>query len=192
MPQCMCPNCKTPFAARSSEFGEKHRCESCGFEFKLDVAHLARYQLPSVIRIQLRDPEGNPFIRSSIPILVSYGYQFPPLRSDQHGQILITKEMFMKAQHDEVSTGIMDHRGDYSLNRFVHIKVPGQSEAITISKSRSSSPWPILDFERELYGDMEFLAAAYVPEENIAPIEISVDLSQVSGSVDLELKVVTL
>ena len=192
MPQCMCPNCKTPFSTRSSEFGEQHRCASCGFEFKLEVAHLAHYQLPSTIRIQLRDGEGNPFTRSSIPVLVSYGYQLPPLRSDPQGQVLITKEMFMKAQHDEVSTGIMDHHGDYSLNRFVHIKVLEQSEASKISNARSSSGWPILNFEQELYGDLATLAAAYLPEERIAPVEISVDLSQVNEMVDVELKIVTL
>ena len=192
MPECMCPNCKTPFSARSSEFGVKHRCASCGFEFKLDVAHLARYQLPSTIRIQLRDVEGNPFTRYSVPVLVSYGYQFPPLRSDQQGQILITKEMFMKAQQDEVSTGIMDHRGDYALNRFIHLKVPERTEASKLSKARSSSGWPILAFEKELYSDMATLAAAYLLEENIAPAEISVYLSKGIEVVDLELEIATL
>jgi hypothetical protein len=191
MPQCMCPNCKTPFSARSSEFGEIHRCTSCGFEFKLDVVHLARYQLPNTIRIQLREVDGNPFTRFSVPILVSYGYRLPPLRSNQQGQILITKEMFRKSQQDEVSTGIMDHRGDDSLNRFIHIKVPEQSEAVKISTARSGSPWPILDFEQELYGDMDTLAAAYIPEENIVPVEISVDLSQAKDIVDLELEIAT-
>jgi len=192
MPQCMCPNCKTPFPARSSEFGENHCCTSCGLEFKLDVVHLARNQLPNTIRIQLRDTDGNPFTRFSVPVLVGYGYQFPPLRSDKRGQVLITKNMFMKAQRDEVATGIMDHRGDYSLNRFIHIRVPQQSEAIAISKARLGSQWHILDFEKELYGDMNSLIAAYVPEQDIVPVEISVDLSKADNDVELELLVKTL
>jgi hypothetical protein len=188
----MCPNCKTPFSARSAEFGEKHRCASCSFEFKLDVVHLVRYQLPNTIRVQLRDVQGNPFTHSSVPVLVSYGYQLPPLRSDEHGQILITKEMFMKAWQDEVSTGLMDLRGDYSLNRFIHLKVPESSEASKLSKARSGSGWPILDFERELYGDMASLTAAYLPEDNLAPIEMSIDLSKANEIVDVELEIKTL
>jgi hypothetical protein len=193
MPQCMCPNCKTPFSARSSEFGENHRCAACGFEFKLDVAHLARYQLPNTIRIQLRDVQGNPFTQSSVAVFVSYGYRLPPLRSDQHGQVLLTKEMFEKAWQDEVSTGLMDHRGgDYSLNRFIHVKVPERNEASKLSNARAGSGWPILAFERELYGDMASLVAAYIPEENIVPVELNIDLSKANEIVDVELGIATL
>lgn len=192
MPECICPNCNTPFSASSSAFGENYRCSTCGFEFKLDTKHLAHYQLPNVIHIQLQDINEQPFTRFSVPVLVSYGYEFPPLRSNPEGQILITKEMFLKAQRDEVSTGIMDHKGDYSLNRFIQIKIPGRSEAVALANSRLGSQWPILDFEKELYNNIDSLGAAYVPEEDVVPVETVVDLSKTNGVVTLELIVKTL
>src|SRR5687767_14303487 len=108
MPQCICPSCKTFFSVSSSEFGEKYRCNSCGTDFVLDVIHLARYQLPDIIQIQLQNIDGTPFTRFPIPVMVDYGYKLPPLQSDSLGRVLIKREMFSKAQRDEVSTGIMD------------------------------------------------------------------------------------
>lgn len=191
MPQCMCPNCKTTFSVRSSEFGENHQCISCGYEFKLDVIHLAHYQLPNVIRIQLYDVERNPFTRFSVPVMVNYGYEFPPLRSNKDGQIIITKEMFMKAQRDEISTGIMDYRGDYSLNRFIHIKLLDRGQSFVASNSRKHSQWQILDFEKELYGNMRSLVAAYLPEKDIVPTETSIDLAKASDEINLDIMVLT-
>jgi hypothetical protein len=149
--------------------------------------HLARYELPSIIRIQLINPDGTPFTRFSIPVMVNYGYRLPPLRSNSNGQILITKEMFLKAQRDEISTGIMDHKGDYSLNRFVRIGILEKNESIAASNARSKSQWQILDFEKELYSNMKSLASAYISDENIVPVEKNVDLSKATDVYDLEL-----
>jgi len=192
MPECICPSCKTLFSASSSEFGENYRCNSCGAEFALDVVHLAHYQLPNIIRIQLQNIDGTPFIRFSIPVIVDYGYKFPPLQSDSLGQVLIKREMFSKAQRDEISTGMMDYRGDYSLNRFIRIKVLGRSDAIEVSNARIKSGWPILDFEKELYTDMPSLIAAYVPIEDIVPVEANIDIAKEKDVVDLDLIIETL
>lgn len=189
MPECICPNCKTFFSTPSSMFGETYHCNSCGSEFKLDIVHLVRYELPSIIRIQLQNPDGTPFTRFAVPVMVNYGYQFPPLRSNPNGQILISKEMFKKARLDETSTGIMDYKGDYSLNRFIRIEILERSKAVKASNARSNSQWQILDFEKEVYGNMKSLIAAYIPDEDIISVEASIDLSKVSNVYDLELKV---
>jgi hypothetical protein len=191
MPECICPSCKAFFSAPSSAFGENYRCISCGAEFKLDVVHLARYKLPSIIRIQLQSTDGTPFIRFAVPVMVEYGYHLPPLLSNRDGQITITKEMFVKAERDEISTGIMDHKGDYSLNRFIHLRILGKNQSIRASNARANSPWPILPFEKELYSNMRSLAAAYILAEDIIPIEMNVDLSKANDMVNLEMRVST-
>lgn len=134
MPECICPNCQTLFKASSSVFGEKYRCANCGFEFNLDVVNLARFQLPKIIHIRLLNSEGTAFTKFSVPIMIEYGYHLPPLRSDSFGKVTVTQEMFLKAQQDEISSGIMDHKGDYSLNRFARIKVLGRSEASKLAE----------------------------------------------------------
>jgi hypothetical protein len=192
MPECICPSCKTFFSAPSSIFGETYNCNSCGAEFKLDIVHLAHYELPSIIRIQLKNPNGTPFTRFSVPVMVNYGYRLPPLRSNSNGLVLITKEMFLKAQRDEISTGIMDYKGDYSLNRFIHIGILGHNESIAAANARSNSGWPILDFEKELYSDFGSLVAAYLLDENIAPADTNIDISQPKDIVELELIIKTL
>jgi len=189
MPECICPSCKTFFSSPSSAFGEHYRCTSCGSEFRLDVAHLARYELPSIIRIQLQNADGTPFTRFVVPVMVEYGYGLPPLHSNLDGQVTITKEMFLKAKEDEISTGIMDHKGNYSLNRFIRIRILGKNQSIAASNARSNSPWHILPFEKELYGNMRSLAAAYIPDEDIIPAELNLDLSKVEDVVNLEMTV---
>src|SRR5512144_1381896 len=143
MPECMCPSCKAFFSAPSSAFGEIYRCASCGSEFKLDTVHLARYKLPRIIHIQLQNADGAPFTRFAVPVMVAYGYHLPPLLSNRHGQVTITKEMFLKAERDEISTGIMDHKGDYYLNRFISIRILGKDQASKASNARANSPWHI-------------------------------------------------
>ncbi len=191
MPQCRCPDCQTVFPVLSSAFGQRFRCDACGSEFVLDIVHLARYQLPNMIRIQLRKTDGTAFTEPSVPVIVDYGYQLPPLRSDSSGQVLITREMFSKAERDEISTGIMDHKGDYSLGRYIRVRILARSDAIAASKARATSGWPILDFERELYSDLNLLVAAYVSNEDIAPVEAIIDLSRGPSTVDLEITIDT-
>ena len=189
MPECLCPICKTSFAAPSAAFGKLYRCDSCGSEYMLDVEHLARYELPTAIHIQFRDRQGEPFTKFPFSVIIDYGYRLPPLRPNGQGQLLITKKMFLGAERDEILTGIMDHKGDYALSRFIRIRVPGLREALELSKARSSSPWPILDFEKELWGDMPSLIAAYIPSQDVVPMESTVDLAQHSDLVSLELVV---
>ena len=187
MPDCQCPNCRSYFKASSYEFGLQRQCEICGFEFKLDIDHLARYNLPSLIRIQLVSVDGAPFTKFSVPVLIQYGYSLPPIQSNLTGQLLVTREMFSKAHEDHISTGTMDHKGDYSLKRYIEIYVPSRNDAITISKQRDNSGWPILSFEQELYSDMPSLLAAYIPKEEIEPVSTKIDLFNKKDTVELEM-----
>ena len=162
---------------------------SCGSEFRLDVVHLAHYELPRSIHVQLQNIDGTPFTRFAVPVMVEYGYRLPPLLSNAAGQIMITKEMFLKAEQDEISTGIMDHKGDYLLNRFIRIRILGKDQSTAASNARSNSPWHILPFEKELYGNMRSLVTAYIPDEDIIPTEMNVDLSKANDVVNLEMRV---
>jgi hypothetical protein len=167
MPDCTCPICGQPFTVPSSLFGVKYRCSACGSEYLLDIKHPARYELPSIIRIQFHDSRGDPFAEFRVPVMVEYGYHLPPLLSNSQGQTIITREMFRKAQRDEISTGIMDHKDDFALNRFVRIKVPARMEAIKVAEARSGSGWPILDFEKELYGNLPPLLQPMCPARTL-------------------------
>lgn len=187
MPECRCPNCKTYFLAPSSIFGFQYKCETCKSEFKLDIIHLARFQLPYKIRIQLRNSDGSSFTKFSVPVMIQYGFSLPPLLSDSLGRLLITREMFDKAQADEISTGLMDHKGDYSLVRYINISIPSINDAKKLSEQRANSGWPILSFEQELYGDMSNLLASYIPEEDIEPVSTKIDLSKENDAVELEI-----
>jgi len=189
MPECLCPNCQTLFKASSSIFGENYHCTNCEFEFKLDVIHLARFQLPQTIHISLLNSEGTPFTNFSVPIMIEYGFRLPPLKSNSFGEVTVTRELFLKAQRDEISTGIMDHKGDYSLNRFVRIKVLGRTEASKLAEMRKNSGWSILDLEKELYGKMESLLSAYLPDGDVIPTSAMIDLLRVKDVVELALTV---
>jgi hypothetical protein len=97
--------------------------------------------------------------------------------------------MFSKAERDHISTGIMDHRGDYSLNRYVRCRVLSQSDALAAATARVKSGWPILDFERELYGDLDTLGDAYIPIEDIYGIESAIDLGESKDEVNWDLTI---
>ena len=187
MPYIRCPDCRTIFTVSASAFGQEFLCKSCSSKSLIDTDFLARFQLPEIIRIQLLTPEGTPFTSFPVPVMIDYGYQLPPLLTDSAGQLVISRDMFAKAQRDEISTGIMDHRGDYSLRRYILCKIPSESDARAASKARATSGWPILDFERELYGDFERLLDAYIPPSAVTRAESTIDLAEEKDVVNLGL-----
>jgi hypothetical protein len=185
MPECTCPNCSTIFRAPSSAFGTLIRCPSCRSEYPLLTEYLARFDLPDSIHLQFREPSGKAFTRFSVPVLVQYGYDLPPLRSDASGQLLIDKAMFLRAQSDEINHAAMDHKGDYSLNRHVRIMVPNRSQGRKLADARMSYGSYLFPYEKELYRNMRALAA-YVPAADIVPFVILVDLLTPVANVRLE------
>jgi hypothetical protein len=86
--------------------------------------------------------------------------------------------MVDRAAGDEASTGLMGHRGDYSLLRVIEIHVLSAEDGHRMADARRNSGWPILPFEKELHGTLQRLVAAFVPPNNarIATSTAVVDL----------------
>lgn len=59
-----------------------------------------------------------------VEVVAHYGYKNGPLYTNKEGKVVFTQESFKKAEEDEINSGLMDHKGKYSLNRFVSIKNP--------------------------------------------------------------------
>ena len=180
MPTLRCPDCDSLFDAPSSDFGARRSCPSCGAKFVLDVAHMAHFSLPDVFRVQLVDASHSPVPLPRIVVLVRYGYSLPPLATDVGGALSVTGGMFRKAEADEISTGLMDHRGDYSLNRYVSVVVPTPGALCDIRKTREQSHWPILQFEAELYGNLGNMLDLLTNNRNatVSPAQVQVDLAE--------------
>lgn len=121
MPECRCPKCYKLISVSSSDFGEPSVCMFCGFSYILDVKELAHFKLPNSIRIMLVDKNGKSACLSKATIEVEYGYKLPILQTSEKGTLIITKDIFEKAMSDEINSGLMDHKGDYSLNRYITI-----------------------------------------------------------------------
>jgi hypothetical protein len=151
---------------------------------------LPHYVLPETLRIELQDKEGKFFTRFPVAVMVRYGYQLPPLLSDSSGKILVTREMLLKVERDEISSDIMGKQ-DYSTNRYMFVEILSQKDASVLSKKRMNSGWPIQDFEKELYGDMRALLAAFNQKEDIRPVKEVVDLSLNQNQLEIILTVVT-
>lgn len=177
MPLFRCPTCNAVFSDRADSVGSSVRCVNCSNGFTLDIEHLAHFLLPMELEVQVRHSSGAAV--PDCPVLISYGYDLPPLRTNSQGSISVLRQAFEKSQADEVSTGLMDHKGDYSLGRFVRIRVPSRQEAIRLSHGRRHSGWPILAFERELYRNLESLLMAYVPPLECPNTERELDLATV-------------
>jgi hypothetical protein len=121
--------------------------------------------------------------------MVNYGYSLPPLCCDPSGQLLITKEMFLRAEQDERGTGLMDHHGDFALNRYVVLRIVSFEEAVEMARARLASGWPISAFEGDLYGTLETLGAAYAPTAKVKPSETKIDLADVPHQVSVTMTI---
>ena len=191
MPQCKCPRCSTTFNCSSSRFGKTYCCRTCGFSFKLDVVHLARYRFPQIIEIHLVNEEGRPFTDFQVPVFIDYGYYVPPLLPDADGRIVITKEIMEQAKNDHRSTGIMDYKyDDYSLNRFIALSILGEKESSEKAKGRFQSGWPITSLEKQLYGEMKQVALAYGNYQGVRPLRMTIDLSEDRDIVTIDIPII--
>jgi len=175
-----CPKCDKLFSPSQSDFGKEFKCASCGFNDILDTGHLARFKLPEKIVIKLTNKDNSPAQLVKVVVIVDYGYQLPPLTTDEEGVLIISNDMFEKARLDEISTGLMDHKGDYALNRFVKILLLTPGQLTNLGRKRKASNWSILSFEKELYGDMNNLISIYNNNNNskITPKKHIIDLDE--------------
>ena len=188
MIDCRCPKCGKLFeVASSADFGTAFTCAACGFRDTLDTGHLAHFRLPESIRLQLVGEDGQPLEVSGVVLILEYGYQLPPLRTDAHGRVVVPERMFQEAQKDDVSRD----RGDYTLNRRIDVAVPSDEELRTIASRRRSSGWGVSSLEEKLYGNIDALVSAYMSNNNssIKPTKMTIDLENAAGIVDLSLKV---
>jgi hypothetical protein len=125
---------------------------------------------------------------NSIPIMIEYGYQLPPLHTDSMGQLIIHHEMMLEALNDDMSAGIMEHRyDDYSLNRYIIVRILSIQEATVKALARKNSGWSIMKLEKKLYENMEKLLTAYIPPINIASKVYFIDLSRKLDPVNLDI-----
>lgn len=185
---CTCPNCKCSFQAESECFGKSFECEKCKTHFVLDVIHLAKFQLPDEIRIQFIKREIFKQY-SNIAVFAYYGYRVGPIYSNTNGQVIITKDIFIKEENDYRNIGIMDVKGDFSLNRFIKIVMPTQEELENLITKRVSSGWPFTDFEISLYGDIEsyVMAAKNANNRLSKSIQYEIDLNNIGKRVERNL-----
>ena len=123
----------------------------------------------------------------NVVVLLERGYSLPPLVTDSCGSLAVTADMFEKALSDEVSTGLMDHKGDYSLNRYVTVSVPTSDALQAQRQGRERSGWPILEFESELYGDIGTMLELLTSNNNagLIPASVRVDLAEGRDVVDV-------
>lgn len=142
MINCRCPKCSEVHNAKSSHFGELATCPNCGLRHRLGTEHLAHFALPEIVAVSLKDQLAQSVQLPNVVISIEYGYSLPPLQTDRNGQLSITRDMFEKAEHDEVSTGLQDHKGDYSLNRYIRVAVLSPGELKHLAEARESSGWP--------------------------------------------------
>ena len=171
------------------EFGKSSVCPSCHFVFTIDTEHLAQFELPEAIEIKVLDE--NELAISNVIIFVSYGYFLPPLRTNENGFCTLTKEMFVKSEQDEISTGLMDHKGDYSLNRYIKIQVPTQTQISDYVMRRKNSGWSLLPFEAEYFQDFNSFAeiCSHSNQFITEPVTKRIDIENVNKSIQLTITV---
>jgi hypothetical protein len=191
MVDCRCLKCGHLFRAATSDFGRQVSCRRCRFSRILDTDAIAHFELPDELRISVRETDGHPWRGPAIPVFLRHGYRLPPILIDESGRLAVTKEMFRRSEHDEVSMGLMDHRGEYSTVRHVEISVPSTEQGLAMANARKNSGWPILPYEKSIYGSLENLLAAYVPLEvaQVTPTHATLDLATAAPQMAVVLKV---
>lgn len=172
-----CPECEMLLECPSTSFGNQLRCAACATVFMPDTAHLAKFTLPDSLTVELRTSDGHLFTGHHIPVVAEYGYLLPPLLTSGEGRLELTKEMFQRAEKEQLDAGLMDRKGDYSLNRYVRLRIMSGDEGREAGRLRLASGWPPTDFEKAFYGSIESLADAYVSEVKVKASETRVDLA---------------
>ena len=147
------------------------------------------FKLPETIRICLVDNSGLPLRLPKVVVLVSYGYAFPPLQTDDHGCLTVTAEMFRKAKSRQKRR--VRKRGTIRSIGTSRFESPLRQSWNLWGQRRKESRWPIMPFEQEIYKDLDSLCCAYTDNRNasVRPATLYVDLAQVEATVDVALDV---
>lgn len=134
---CRCPKCNKLQQVKSQEFGKSFSCNNCHHKVILDIIHLAHFSLPKEIHLQLVGKNNLPLKLSGVAIFADYGYRVGPNFTDKDGKTVFTKFSFEKAEKEEIMSGLMDHKGDYSLSRYLTILVPSKQVSATIDLEKA-------------------------------------------------------
>lgn len=191
MINCLCPECSELYSARSSDFGELITCLNCDCRYLLDTEHLAHFTLPERLTVFLKDQLGQSVQIPNVVVSVEYGYNIPPLQTDGNGRLIVSKDVFEKTEQDEMSSGLQDHKGDYSLNRYIRVAVLTPAELKHMAKARKAGGWPILEFEKELYASLRAMLEVLRHNNNseVNPAHTLIDLHNQEDSVTVDLVV---
>jgi hypothetical protein len=186
-----CPSCAELMSVRAIGVGRDITCTSCGARFAADPILLVRFKAPSELRITILESDGSEWRGPPVTVMIERGIRLPPLRTDEHGKLLIRESMFLKAEADERETGLMDKFGDCNLVRYIGVRVLSRSAACKLATQRKDSGWPILPFEKSIYGDLPSLLAAYCSsgDLDVVPAYRRLDLHAASSSPEITLVV---
>ena len=122
-----CPKCKKLFPVTSSDFGNQSNCPHCNNNFLIDTEHLPHFNLPEKITIKSKS--------SNQKIIIKYGYKLET-KTNNNSITTITKKQLKEAEHEEIMSGLMDHKGDYSLNRYLKVESNNNSEIIDLEENK--------------------------------------------------------
>ena len=136
MIRCSCPKCRNEFQVKSSEFGKTIRCSGCSHKWVLDVDNITKYELPDIIKIQIKNSNGIELPNEQVE--VEYNYPILKLQTDLKGKILLTRDMVLKGLSDYVSLdGIMDHKYDnHACQKHIYLNIGSVKTNIDLSKNR--------------------------------------------------------
>lgn len=134
---CRCPGCKALFEAGSGDFGNEFQCARCSWKALLDVEHLAKFSLPEEICVQMA-VGGRELAIAGKSVVADYGYKIGPVLTDSTGKAFFNKSQFEKAQYDEIMSGLMDHKGNYSLSRYIRFSVDKKSVMLDLEEIKDS------------------------------------------------------
>jgi hypothetical protein len=101
----------------------------------LDVNHIAKYELPDVVRISIENQNGVELPHEQIE--VEYNYPILKMQTDSKGRTIVTGDMIRKGLSDYISSyGIMDYKGDYACQRYIYLHVGSVKKSIDLSKNQ--------------------------------------------------------
>lgn len=134
---CRCPRCQALFKAPSKEFGQMVSCASCSHSWTLDIDEIARYGLPRVLRVHVRDEAGTAIAGREIEI--EYNYPLLKVRTGSDGDALVTDDMIRQGLSEYVARdGIMDHSyDDHACQRYIYLHLGRVKKAVDLSVGKS-------------------------------------------------------
>ena len=186
-----CPHCKRLAEVASSEIGSEVSCSTCRQTFRADEATLARFEVPSQVKIVVLTTTGTVWRTSRPVLLASRGrLDLPPLRTNIDGEVVLTRQMFSDAVANTANAAIMDFHDDYRLVRYLEVRPLSKAEGGRLAAARAQSGWSIQPQEREMYGTLPALLEGFAPSDapDVEGAAVLIDLEQPPTRVELRVE----